>query len=165
MPGSLYFPPVRFIVVTDLFRAYTLPDRYANDVPVDLVVCDSKVDPDLVERIRSSVEDGDKVKAIVVIKHPKQGIYAVLDGHHRFHALRSTGATTVRAAVVDDYIGLGFKLTKSGKFQPSPEFTRLVRVPLKRFLACMERFLRDPNKVLAEQLEGLKSRSRGPKDR
>ena len=106
--------------------------------------------------------DPSSVKAIVVIKHPRQDVYAVLDGHHRLHALRAMGVGKVRAAVVDDYVGLGFHLTKRGAFQPSPEFTRHVRVPLKRFLAFMERFLKDPDGVLREQLEARRGRGRDP---
>jgi hypothetical protein len=142
--------------VTDLFRAYAMPDRYAKEVPLDRIVCDSKVDVDLVERMRDGIDDPATVKAIVLIKHPREEVYAVLDGHHRYHALMATGIKTIRAAVVDDYIGLGFKLTRKGVFQPSAEFTKFVRVPLKTFLAFMERFLREPNRILREQLDALR---------
>ena len=150
--------------MTDLVRAYTLPERYAIDLPIDHIVCDGKVDPDLVDRIRTSLgDDPGSVKAIVVIRHPKEEIYAVLDGHHRLHALRAMDASSIRASVVDDYIGLGFKLTRRGTFQPHPEFTKRVRVPVKQFLAFMERFLRDPNDVLKGQLAGLRKLGPGTK--
>jgi hypothetical protein len=82
----------------------------------------------------------------VVIKHPDRELYAVLDGHHRFEAVKKKGLKTIRAAVVDDYTGLGFELTKQGVFQPSAEFTRYIRVPLKRFAEDMRRFFFEPEK-------------------
>ncbi len=144
--------------MTDLFRAYALPERYAKEIPIDQVVCDTKVDEDRVEELRKGCKDPCRFKALVVVKHPKQDIYAVLDGHHRFWAAWRSGAPTIRAAVVDDYIGLGFRLTQRGTFQPSPEVTRYIRMPLKRFKAQMEQFLKNPEEVLRQQLNRFKLR-------
>jgi hypothetical protein len=138
--------------MTDLLRAYTFPGKYAKELPIDSIVSDNKVDDNWVNEMVQSMEDPSTMKPIVVIKHPKREIYAVLDGHHRFMAIKRTGASSVRGAVVDDYIGLGFHLTSKGTFQPQPEFTRYVRVPLKRFASFMERFLKDPEGVLRNQL-------------
>ena len=78
---------------------------------------------------------------IIVIKHPNKELYAVLDGHHRFKAARLNGLKTIKAVVVDDYTGLGFEFTRQGIFQPTPEFTRYVRIPIKRFISDMRDFL------------------------
>ena len=125
--------------MTDLIRAYTMPDKYAVDLPVESIVCDENVDDDYVQRLAEM--DVSKFTPIVVIKHPDKELYAVLDGHHRFKAARLNGLKTIKAAVVDDYVGLGFEFTRQGVFQPSPEFTRYVRLPLKRFMEFMQDFL------------------------
>jgi hypothetical protein len=125
--------------VTDLIRAYTIPEKYAVDLQVEKIVCDENVDDDYVQRLAE--RDVSKFKPIVVIKHPDKELYAVLDGHHRFKAAQLKGLKTIRAAVVDDYTGLGFEFTKKGIFQPSAEFTKYVRVPLKEFMVYMRDFL------------------------
>ena len=121
-----------------------MPENFAVDLPVENIVCDENVDYEYVSRLAEL--DVSKLKPIVVIKHPDKELYAVLDGHHRFNAAKLRGLKTVKAAIVDDYTGLGFEFTKQGAFQPSAEFTRYVRVPLKRFVEYMQGFLFDPEK-------------------
>ncbi len=133
--------------MTDLFRAYFQPERHAQDIPVGLVLSDEKVDKDHATRIGEGGFDPLAMRPIVVIKHPKVEAYAVLDGHHRFHIVQTMGSETIRAAVVDDYVGLGFYLTKKGVFQPTAEFTKYIRVPLKRFVWWMTAFLKDPKSI------------------
>ncbi len=133
--------------MTDLIRAYFDPEKHAQEIPVHRVVSDEKVDEGHVARIGDSGLDPRTMRPIVVIKHPKVEAYAVLDGHHRFHIVQGMGCETIRAAVVDDYVGLGFYLTKKGVFQPTPEFTKYVRVPLKRFIWWMTAFLKDPRSI------------------
>jgi hypothetical protein len=130
--------------MTDLFRAYFDPEKHAQELPVDLIVSDEKVDEDHVARIGQGGMDPSTMRPIVVIKHPKEEVYSVLDGHHRFRLIRDMESDTIRAAVVDDYVGLGFFLTKKGVFQPTPEFTKYVRVPLKRFVFWTTEFLKNP---------------------
>jgi hypothetical protein len=130
--------------MTDLFRAYFDPEKHGVDLPIELIVSDEKVDEEHVARIGEGGLDPATMRPIVVIKHPREEAYAVLDGHHRYSLVQSMGCTTIRAAVVDDYVGLGFHLTKKGVFQPTPEFTKYVRVPIKRFAAWMTSFLKDP---------------------
>ena len=126
--------------MTDLIRAYTMPNKFAVDLPVDKIVCDENIDYDYVRKLARKM-DASKLTPIVVIKHPDKELYAVLDGHHRFKAARLKGLNKIKAAIVDDYVGLGFELTRQGVFQPSPEFTKYVRVPLKRFIEYMQDFL------------------------
>ena len=126
--------------MTDLIRAYTMPDKFAVDLPIDKVVCDENIDYEYVQKLAGEM-DASKLKPIVVIKHPDKELYAVLDGHHRFKAARLKGLNKIKAAIVDDYVGLGFELTRQGVFQPSPEFTKYVRLPLKRFIEYMQNFL------------------------
>jgi hypothetical protein len=126
--------------MTDLIRAYTMPDKFAVDLPIDKIVCDDNIDYEYVQKLAGKM-DASKLKPIVVIKHPYKELYAVLDGHHRFKAARLKGLNKIKAAIVDDYVGLGFELTRQGVFQPSPEFTKYVRLPLKRFIEYMQDFL------------------------
>ncbi len=125
--------------MTDLIRAYATPDKYAIDIPVDKIVCDENIDNDYVQKLTEV--DASEFTPIIVIKHPNKELYAVLDGHHRFKAARLNGLKTIKAVVVDDYTGLGFELTRQGIFQPTPEFTRYVRIPIKRFISDMRDFL------------------------
>ena len=118
-----------------------MPEKFAVDLPLEKIVCDENVDSEYARSL--AVVDVSKFKPIVVIKHPKKEIYAVLDGHHRLKAVKLKGLKTIRAAVVDDYTGFGFELTKKGILQPSAEFTRYIRVPIKRFAEDMRRFLFD----------------------
>ena len=78
------------------------------------------------------MERSEDVGTIVVVKHPKRNLYAVLDGHHRYWAVRHKGIKEMNCAVILDFLGLLFLLTKEGVFQPPKEFTQYVRVPLKR---------------------------------
>jgi len=154
---ALYPDGHALAAMTDLVRAYTFPERFAVELPIDRIVCDGKVDEGHVERIMGGADGPRAMKPIVVIKHPRQDVYAVLDGHHRFSAARRRGAQTIRAAVVDDYVGLGFELTKRGAFQPSSLFTKHVRVPAKRLASYMERFQRAPREMLREELKARRA--------
>ena len=151
--------------MTDLLSAYFHPDRHAVEIPIYSIVTDDKVDEGYVSEMECRIEDLDRIRPIVVIKHPRENIYAVLDGHHRLQVHRRMGAETIRAAVVDDYIGLGFKLTAEGRFQPSARFTRQVRVPVKRFISQMETFLKDPKGMLRKQLETTRGRLQEAQER
>ena len=127
--------------MTDFIRAYTMSEKFAVELPVENIICDENVDYDYIHSIAEA--DVTKLKPIVVVKHPDKELYAVLDGHHRYKATRLCGQKTIRAAIIDDYTGFGFEFTSQGVFQPSPEFTRYVRVPLKKFLEYMQAFFFD----------------------
>lgn len=139
--------------MTDLIRAYFDPESHAVEVPVHLILSDEKVDDGHVARLGGGIKDPSTMRPIVVIRHPRVEVYAVLDGHHRFCLVRNMGCPTIRAAVVDDYVGLGFHLTARGLFQPTPAFTKFVRVPIKRFVSWMTEFLSDPRGMLARAPE------------
>jgi hypothetical protein len=94
------------------------------------------------------IKTGEKIKAIVVVKHPKKDFYAVLDGHHRFWAQKISGKKSIKCAVVEDFFGLGYHMTKNGLFQPDPRFTKFIRIPLKRFYSYINEFIKDPELIL-----------------
>jgi len=130
--------------MTDLIRAYATPNKYAVDLQIEKIICDENIDDDYAQMLTEV--DASKLTPIIVIKHPNKELYAVLDGHHRFKAAQLRGLKTIKAVVVDDYVGLGFELTRQGAFQPTPEFTRHIRIPLKRFISYMRDFLFDAEK-------------------
>ena len=116
------------------------PEKYKEIIDVEKIVADSKVYPEGVERYKSKMERSEDIGTIVVVKHPKRNLYAVLDGHHRYWAVRYKGVKEMNCAVIPDFLGLLFLLIKEGVFQPTKEFTQYVRVPLKRLgeLFCSE---------------------------
>ncbi len=127
--------------MTDFFHAYTLSEKYAVEIPMDQIICDEKVDHNYIHHLEEKIDEVRSIKPIVVVKHPREESYAILDGHHRFWVMKHRGVKTVRAAIVDDYFGLGFTLAISGKLQPPLKLTRYIKVPIKRFVEYIENFL------------------------
>lgn len=119
--------------MTDFFNAYFNPNKFAVDLPMQKLIADDKVDIIGVERFKKKIKSGDPIRSIVVVKHPRKDFFAVLDGHHRFWAYKELGYNSIKCAIVEDYIGLGYFITKEGGFQPHPKITKHVRIPLKRY--------------------------------
>jgi hypothetical protein len=135
------------------------PEKFAQDIPVKQIVADKKVYKDGVERYKKLLKKGKDIGTLIVVKHPKKDLYAVLDGHHRFWALKEMGAKHVKCAVVIDYYGLTFELTKKGFYQPSPEITKKLRVPVhewgKEMVCYLNEFKKDPLRMLGDRVEAL----------
>ncbi len=127
--------------MVDIVRAYATPEKFKTNIPIDKIVGDEKIVENGVSHYQELLEQGKDLKPIIVIKHPKKDFYAVLDGHHRFWALKRTGMAQIPAVVVDVYTNLGFEMTKKGYFQPSPLFTKYVRIPLKKLTEYMKTFI------------------------
>lgn len=129
------------------------PDKHATPIPLDKLVADDKVYRKGVERYKRIIEEGGEIGTIVVVRHPTKDLYAVLDGHHRFWAQKELDVGPVMCAVIQDFYGLTFKMTEKGLWQPSPEFTKKVRVPLIRWgeelTRYLHQFLDDPLRVKA----------------
>jgi len=138
------------------FPIFLNPDRYAVRIPVKKIVADRKVTEEGVERYKRLYKDKGDVGTIIVVRHPKKDLYAVLDGHHRFWALKELGARTIKCAVIQDYYGLTFLMTKRGFYQPTPEFTKHLRIPILRWgaglLTYLEEFRMEPLSMLGERL-------------
>jgi hypothetical protein len=137
--------------MVNFFKAYSHPDKYSIDLPLEKIVAVDKVDMGGIQRIIHKVKSGESIKTIVVVKHPEKEYFAVLDGHHRFWALKELGMSTIKCAVVEDSIGLGFYLTKKGVFQPNPKITKYIRIPLKRFNQYITDFIKTPEKLIKKQ--------------
>lgn len=136
--------------MVDIIRAFSFPDRFKEEIPIDRIVTDRKVVEDGVSHYHNKLEQGHEAKPLIVIKHPKREVYAVLDGHHRFEAMKRMGVEEVQAVVVDAYLKPVFTMTKKGYFQPMPIITKYVRIPFKKFAAYMKQFLDNPWQLLSK---------------
>ncbi|MCK5402545.1 ParB N-terminal domain-containing protein, partial [Candidatus Bathyarchaeota archaeon] len=109
------------------------PEKYSTSLPMDKIVADTKVDPDGVKRYKEMLVIGEQLRPIVVVKHPHKDLYSVVDGHHRFFAYLEHGMKNINCAVVYDFTGFMFNLTKDGWLQPSPAITKHVHAPILEF--------------------------------
>ena len=128
------------------------PEKYQEWIDIGHIVSDKKVYGKGVKDYIEAVKSGNALRPIIVIKHPESDLYAVLDGHHRFWAQKEAGLQRIKCAVIYDLIGSLFFLTKEGYLQPTPLFTKHIRVPFLRIKDFLERFLKDPNRTLKAML-------------
>ncbi len=123
---------------TDVFQH---PDKYAVRLPIEKLVADSKVSRQGVAVYIHKITENQKIKPIIVVKHPRKELYAVLDGHHRYYAYLELGRKEIDCAIAGDYSSVVFYLTQHGYFQPSAEFTKEVRQPAVRLNQNLRQFL------------------------
>ena len=109
------------------------PEKYSTPLPMDKIVADTKVDPDGVKRYKEMLVAGEQLRPIVVVKHPHKDLYSVVDGHHRFFAQLEHGMKNIDCAVIYDFMGFMFNLTKDGWLQPPPSVTKHVHAPILEF--------------------------------
>lgn len=128
------------------------PKGWKTYVDVKKILADSKVYPEGVKMYEDMIRRGEDIGAITLIKHPKEDLYAVLDGHHRFHAYSKMGIERTNCIVVPDPVGFLFTLTKDGMLQPTEEFTKHVRVPFKKLESFLYDFLNRPDELLKQKL-------------
>jgi hypothetical protein len=117
------------------------PGKYARPLPIEKIVADSKVSREGVEFYKKKIANNEKINPIIVVKHPRMDLYAVLDGHHRFWACREMGKKTIDGALAGDYSSVYFYLTEHGFFQPSSETTEKLREPAKKMHENLKQFL------------------------
>jgi len=133
------------------------PDKYKQKISVYKIVVDPKVSRRGIKRYKLMVSKGKSLGTIIVIKHPRKDVYAVVDGHHRFYAQLEYGFKEVDCAVVGNFSSFMFYLTKDGWFQPSKEVTEYLRIPALRFKKDLEKylnkFLKNPEKFKKAMLK------------
>jgi hypothetical protein len=117
------------------------PEKYAENISTEKIVADEKVYSVGVKRYKNKIRHGENIGTIIVIKHPKKELYAVLDGHHRYWAQKKMGIEKIKCAVIRDHFGLLFSATEDGLLQPTKEFTKYVRVPFKKIENHLYKFL------------------------
>ena len=132
------------------------PKEWETNVDIKRIVADSKVYSDGVKMYENRLKRGENIGAIILIKHPKENLYAVLDGHHRFYAYSNMGIEKTKCVVIPDPVGFLFTLTKDGVLQPTKEFTEYVRVPFKKLETFLYDFLNNPRELLKQKLMSRK---------
>ncbi len=120
-------------------EALVNPEKYAVCLSIDKVVADSKVSTDGIERYKQKIANKEKIKPVLVVKHPSKERYAVLDGHHLYYAAKSLDKKEIEVAVIGDYSQVMYYLTKNGYFQPSSE----IRTPILELHKNIKEFLED----------------------
>ena len=127
------------------------PEKYLVRLPIDKIVADTKVDPEAIEMYKKKIENGEKIAPLIVVKHPKFEVYAVLDGHHRYYALLELGKKEVECALAGDFSILVFYMTEQGYFQPKPETKKENQKKVinlhKNLQDFLHNFLKDPHKA------------------
>jgi hypothetical protein len=127
------------------------PGKYSVRLPMDKIVADPKVSPEGVELYKTKIKNGEKLKPIIVVKHPEHDVYAVLDGHHRYYAYLELGKKEITCALAGDFSGVFFYMTEHGFFQPNPEAKEPIREPEMKFhdniQQFLHNFLKDPSKT------------------
>jgi len=120
-------------------------------LPIEKLVADTKVDPKAIELYKQKIQKGEKIAPLIVIKHPKFDVYAVLDGHHRYYALLELGKKRVDCALAGDFSSVMFYLTEHGFFQPNLETNGELRKPVlqlhENIQDFLQNFLKDPDKM------------------
>ncbi len=115
------------------FDVFLHPEKYSKPLPMDKIVADTKVDLDGVKRYEEMLAGGEQLRPIVVVKHPDKDLYSVVDGHHRFFAHLEHGKKNIDCAVIHDFTGFMFNLTKNGWLQPPSTVTKHVHAPILEF--------------------------------
>jgi hypothetical protein len=150
----LNFYPLPFVIIgmkkldeTLKWDLFLNPEKYAELIDIEKILADDKIYRKGVERYKKMIKSGKDPGTIVVVKHPEEELYAVLNGHHRYWAQKEMGVKEIKCAVVHDFIGPLFHLTKDGYLQPSPLYTQYIRVPFKKVRKYLEEFLKEPEKL------------------
>ena len=119
---------------------YANPEKYVIKLPAEKVVSDSKVQSDVVCRYGRRIAQGQDIEPIIVIKHPKRDLYAVVDGHHRYHAYRQLGQREIPCALEGVFPSVIFYMTKKGFFQPKPKKDGHTRISFRVMRYFMKLF-------------------------
>lgn len=119
------------------------PQKYARLLEIDKIIADPKVSRQGIEYYKEKIRANEPIDPIVVVKHPRRDLYAVLDGHHRYYASKELGKQTINSAIAEDYSSVIFYLTEHGYLQPSAETTEHLRRPAKKLHENLKQFLED----------------------
>ena len=133
------------------------PQKYLLRLPIERIVADTKVDQEAIEMYKKKIQNGDKIAPIIVVKHPKFDVYAVLDGHHRYYALLESGKKEVNCALAGDFSSLMFYMTEQGYFQPKPETKEENQKKIihlhENVQDFLQNFLKNPDKLINPKRE------------
>ena len=117
------------------------PAKYARLLATKKIVADKKFSRQGVDFYKQKIIKKEKVDPIIVVKHPRKKVYAVLDGHHRYYAYRELRVKYINSVLAGNYSSVIFYLTEHGYFQPSSQVTDHLRQPIKEFNQNLKEFL------------------------
>jgi len=127
------------------------PEKYLLRLPLEKIVADTKVDPEAIEMYKKKIKNGENIGPLIVVKHPKFELYAVLDGHHRYYALLELGKKEADCALAGDFSSLMFYMTEHGYFQPKPQTKEENQKKIihlhENAQDFLQNFLKDPGKL------------------
>ena len=134
---------------------FSNPEKHLVRLPMDKIIADTKVNPEAVAQYKQKIKSGETIAPIIVVKHPRFDVYAVLDGHHRYYAYLELGTKKVNCALAGDFSSVLFFMTQQGYFQPKAEVREEIRKPIpflhENIEEFLHNFLKDPKK--SEQRE------------
>ncbi len=130
---------------------FSNPEKYLICLPIEKIVADTKVSAEAIELYKQKIKNDEKIPPIIVVKHPRFEVYAVLDGHHRFYACLEMGRKEIECALAGDFSSVVFYLTEHGFFQPDLETKGEMRKPVlklhENLQDFLQNFLKDPDKM------------------
>jgi len=129
------------------FAKLVHPEKYVEKVDIKKVVAAPKFYKKGVEKYKEKISSGQTVKPIVVLKHPTEDLFAVLDGHHRFYAFLELGFQNIDVAVMRSNKFL-FEKTKDGWLQPTPKMTKYIHIPTIVLSRYVNNFISNPKEKL-----------------
>lgn len=130
----------------DPFKKLMHPEKFVEKIDVKKICASPKIYKNGVDKYKEKILAGEAIRPIVVLKHPQEDLFAVLDGHHRFYAFSEIGAKDIEAAVIRSNKFL-FDRTKEGWLQPTPRMTKFIRIPAMVFTRYVNNFVKNPKKV------------------
>jgi hypothetical protein len=130
------------------FQKLMHPEKFKEKISIDKIGASAKIYRKGVEKYKERILAGEFIRPIVVLKHPHEDMYAVLDGHHRFYAQSELGMKEIGAAVIRSRTHFLFNKTKQGWLQPTPRITKFVRIPSFVIAGYLNSFARNPKKLI-----------------
>lgn len=128
------------------FAKIMYPEKFVEKVDIKKVVAAAKFYRKGVDKYKEKISAGEPIKPIVVLKHPTEDIFAVLDGHHRFYAFLELGFQNIDVSVMKSNKFL-FNRTKEGWLQPTPRMTKYIHIPSIVLAKYVNSFVKDPKKL------------------
>ncbi len=128
---------------------FSNPEKYLIRLSIDKIIADTKVSSEAIEFYKQKIKKGEKIAPLIVIKHPRFDVYAVLDGHHRYYAYLEMGKKRVNCALAENFSSVMFYLTEHGFFQPNLKTKGEMQKPIlklhENIQEFLQNFLKDPN--------------------
>ena len=96
------------------------PEKYLIRLPIDKIVADTKVSREAINLYKQKIKNGEKLAPLIVVKHPKLDVYAVLDGHHRYYAYLELGKKIVDCALAGRLLSINLLLDRTRFLSAKP---------------------------------------------